>query len=345
MTRPLPEYIETEDELNEVMTRPDKVLIDFISTLNSPLLILGAGGKMGPTLAVMAQRAVQAAGKGPDVIAVSRFSDQKVKTWLEEHGVRTISADLMDRSALNALPESDNIIYMIGWKFGTTAHPARTWAVNILIPSFVAERYPYASISALSSGNVYPLVPVTGSGSQETSPLTPLGEYANSCVARERIFEFYSQQNRTPVTLVRLSYALDLRYGVLVDIAQKVYAGEPVDVGMGYANGIWQGDANAMIIRSLGLAQSPAFALNLTAHRFSVRDAAYQFGNLMNRDVIITGAEQPTALLSNLDILHVALGKPPVPLKTVVRWTAKWIQLKGRLLGKPTHFEKRDGVY
>jgi len=217
--------------------------------------------------------------------------------------------------------------------------------VNTLIPSFVADRYPHARFAALSSGNVYPLAPVSGSGSLESDPLTPLGEYANSCVARERIFEYYAQQNGTPIALVRLSYALDLRYGVLVDIAQKVYSGEPVDVRMGYANGIWQGDANAMIIRSLVLASTPAIALNLTAHRFQVREVAHTFGQLLGKPVSITGTEQSTALLSDLSKLHASLGKPPLPLETIMRWTAHWIQLQGRILGKPTHFEARDGVY
>jgi nucleoside-diphosphate-sugar epimerase len=341
----LPEYIESEDQLNEVMTRPDEALVNFIGKLESPLLILGAGGKMGPTLAVLAHRAVQTAGKGPEIIAVSRFSDPNVRKWIQSQGVRTLAADLMDRKSLKSLPESSNIIYMIGWKFGTADNPAWTWAVNTLIPGFVLERYPNARFAALSSGNVYPLTPMTGSGSVETDALTPLGEYANSCVARERIFEFYAAQQGNPVTLVRLSYALDLRYGVLVDIAQKIFAGAPVDVSMGYANGIWQGDANSMIIRSLGFAQTPANAINLTAHRFSVRKVAHTFGQLLDREVIIEGEEQPNAFLSDLTKLKSTLGEPPVPLETVVRWTAYWIKQRGRLLGKPTHFETRDGVY
>lgn len=341
----IPDLIHSEEELLEVMTRPDEMLIKYIATLNSPLLILGAGGKMGPTLAVLAQRAVQAAGQGPQIIAVSRFSDREVRGWLEDQGVHTLAADLMDRSTVAQLPNTENIIYMIGWKFGTTGNPARTWAVNALIPSFAADRYPHARFAALSSGNVYPLAPVSGTGSLESDPLTPLGEYANSCVARERIFEYYAQQNETPMTLVRLSYSLDLRYGVLVDIAQKVLAGETVDVSMGYANGIWQGDANAMIIRSLALASVPATALNLTAHRFSVREVAHTFGYLLGRPVNITGTEQPTALLSDLSNLHASLGKSPLPLETIIRWTAHWIKLQGRILGKPTHFEARDGVY
>lgn len=341
----LPQYIESEEQLYEVMTRPDEQLIDFVSRLSSPLLILGAGGKMGPTLAVLAMRAVKCAASGQQVIAVSRFTDKAIQNWLESHGVITLAADLMDKGAVRQLPDSENIIYMIGWKFGTTTNPARTWAVNTLIPSYIAENYAHAKIAALSSGNVYPLVPVSGSGSLESDPLTPLGEYANSCIARERIFEYFSQINQTPMTMVRLSYALDLRYGVLVDIASKVYAGAPVDVSMGYANGIWQGDANAMIIRMLGLATTPAHAVNLTAHRFSIREAAHQFGELMQRPVKITGSEQPTAYLSNVDKLHTTLGEPAKPLATIIRWTAHWIQQHGRTLDKPTHFETRNGAY
>jgi nucleoside-diphosphate-sugar epimerase len=341
----LPECITSEEQLNDVLTRPDERLVRFISTLSSPLLILGAGGKMGPTLAVLARRAVEVAGTGQKVIAVSRYSDQRVRKWIENQGVLTLSADLLDRSTLTNLPDSENIIYLVGWKFGTTDNPARTWAVNTLIPGIVAERYPQARIAALSSGNVYPMAPASGSGSVESDPLTPLGEYANSCVARERIFEFYAQQNSTPITLVRLSYALDLRYGVLVDIAQKVYNGESVDVRMGYANGIWQGDANAMIIRSLGLASNPATALNLTAHRFSVREVAQVFGSMLNRPVVIEGTEHPDALLSDLTKLHACLGKPPTSLEVIIHWTAYWIMQQGRLLDKPTHFETRNGVY
>jgi nucleoside-diphosphate-sugar epimerase len=341
----LPDYITTENQLTEVMTRPDGALVEFVSTLSSPLLILGAGGKMGPTLAVLAHRAVRAAGQGPDIIAVSRYSDQKVRKWLERQGVKTMAADLMERSAMENLPESDNVIYMIGWKFGTTGNPAWTWAVNTLIPSFVGERYPHARIAALSSGNVYPLTSVTGGGSLETDPLTPLGEYANSCVARERILEFYSLRNHTPVALIRLSYALDLRYGVLVDIAQKVLTGEPIDIRMGYANGIWQGDANSMIIRSLGIADTPANAINLTAHRFSVREVAKTFGALMGRQVTFKGTEQDTAYLSDLTKMTKYLGHSAVPLEIVIQWTAHWITNRGRLLGKPTHFETRDGDY
>lgn len=343
---PIPDVIRTEAELDEVMTRPRPVLVEFIRSVRSPLVILGAGGKMGPTLALLARHAADAAGHALDVIAVSRFSDARARESLEASGVRTLSCDLMQPEALAALPDTANLIYMVGLKFGTTQNPARTWAVNTLAPAHVARRYPRARIAALSTGNVYPLVPVSGGGSRETDPLTPLGEYANSTVARERIFEFFSQENGTPVALLRLSYALDLRYGILVDIAQKVYQEQPIDVSTGYMPCIWQGDANEMIIRALALATSPPTALNLTGPApLSTRATALRFGELMNKPVHLTGEEAETAFLSNTARLVAALGQPPTPLETVIRWTAHWIMSGGRLLNKPTHFEVRDGAY
>jgi nucleoside-diphosphate-sugar epimerase len=341
----LPEHIHTETELHDVMTRPTPALIDVIASLSGPLLILGAGGKMGPTLAVLARRAVAAAGQGPDVVAVSRYSNLRVREWLERQGVRTIAADLMDPGALARLPDTDALIYMVGSKFGTTGHPERTWAINALLPARVAARFPRARIAALSTGNVYPMAPVVGPGSAETDPLTPRGEYANSCVGRERLLGFYSRKAGTPVVLIRLSYALDLRYGVVVDVARKVYAGLPVDVTMGYANGIWQGDANAMILRSLALAASPAYALNLTGPRFSIREVAMRLGKLMDRPITLVGREAETAYLSDTTRLHQTLGHPSTPLDAVIRWTAQWIVEGGPLLDKPTHFETRNGRY
>lgn len=342
----LPELIETEDILDDVLTRPQPELIDFMRTLSGPLVILGAGGKMGPTLSVLARRAADAAASSCEVIAVSRFSNVQGRRWLEDRGVKTLSADLLDRNSLAGLPDAANVIYLVGLKFGTQDDPARTWAVNTLVPSYVAERYSGARIAALSTGGVYPLIPVDGGGSRETDALVPLGEYANSCIGRERIFEFYSRSSGTPVTLVRLSYAVELRYGVLVDIARRVYAGEPVDVTMGYLPYIWQGEANAMVIRSLGLAESPPLPLNLTTSPpLKVRDVAQQLGTLMGRPAVITGEEASSALWSSTERLEAALGRPSVTLETILRWTANWIVRGGHLLDKPTHFEVRDGAY
>jgi nucleoside-diphosphate-sugar epimerase len=345
MSTPVTKSIDTERQLVEVLTSPRTVLVEFVRGLSSPLVVLGAGGKMGPTLCVLAHRAARQANHPLDVVAVSRFSDANVRAWLEDCGVRTLSCDIMDRTALVRLPDTENAIYLVGLKFGTTADPALTWAINALGPSYVSERYPTARVAALSTGNVYRLVPVDGSGSNEDDPLTPTGEYANSCVARERIFQFSSRQNRTPIALVRLSYALDLRYGVLVDIARKVAQEEPVDVTMGYANAIWQGDANEMVIRSLGLASVPPLALNLTGSRFSLRDVALRLGNLMERQVKIVGTEADTAFLSNTTRMRTALGAPPTSLDTVLQWTASWVARDGRIWEKPTHFEVRDGAY
>src|SRR5260370_6774350 len=252
-TSDIPDLINTEDQLDEVLTCPRQVLVDFIRPLASPLVILGAGGKMGPTLAWLARRAAQAAGHALDIIAVSRFSDAAARSWLEARGVQTLSIDLLNPEALKQLPEAAEVIYLVGRKFGTSENAAQTWAINTLIPAYVAERFPRARMVVLSTGNVYPLVSVSGGGSVETDALTPLGEYGNAAVARERLFEFFAQRYATPMTSLRLNYAVDLRYGVLVDIARRIHAGETVNVTTGYVNCIWQGDANEMILRSLAL--------------------------------------------------------------------------------------------
>ncbi|MBI4660148.1 MAG: NAD-dependent epimerase/dehydratase family protein [Verrucomicrobia bacterium] len=341
-----PERIDTEEQLDEVMTRPGPELIREVSTLPSPLLILGAAGKMGPSLAVRVRRAAEAAGANLEVVAISRFSSAGTREWLESRGVRTLSCDLLERSAVTQLPNSPNVIYLVGLKFGTSQNPSMTWAVNTLVPSFVAERFAQARIVALSTGNVYSLTSLSKGGSVETDPLTPLGEYANAAVARERLFEYYSRKNGTPVVLLRLNYAVDLRYGVLLEIAQKVWARRPVDVTMGYFNCIWQGDANEMIVRSLRLAESPTAAFNLTGPEIlSVREVAQGFGELMERPAQATGVATETALLSNASRLCGILGQPATAVDTVMRWTAHWVKQGSRTLGKPTHFEVRDGGY
>lgn len=346
MKASLPDLIHNEAELGEVMTRPTPALRAFISTLQGPLVVLGAGGKMGPSLCVRARRAAEEAGHALEVVAVSRFSNPKTKAWLEAQGVQTTSGDLMNRDALATLPDAENVIYLVGLKFGTQADPAQTWAVNTLIPAYVTERYARARIVALSTGNVYPLVDSTSRGSVETDPLTPAGEYANACVARERIFEYAARQQATPLALIRLNYALDLRYGVLVDLAKKIAAEQPIDVAMGYLNCIWQGDANGFIIRSLGLADTPPVSLNLTSPEvYSVRDLAKRLGGLMNHPVQFIGEEAETALLSDATRICTALGNPPTPVDAVLRWTAHWVLHGGTMLNKPTHFEVRDGYY
>jgi nucleoside-diphosphate-sugar epimerase len=338
--------IANEQALDEILTRPRPVLIEYMSKIRSPLVILGAGGKMGPTLAGLAQRAAQAAGVDLEIVAASRFSNLASRAWLEARGVRTVSVNLFERDAYTALPDSENVLYLAGLKFGTTQNPVLTWATNTLLPALACERYLAARIAAVSSGNVYPLVPAGSEGCRENDPLTPLGEYANSCVARERIFEYFSTRNGTPVVLMRLSYALDLRYGVLLDIAQRVFRSEPVDVTMGVFNCLWQGDANEMLLRALALARSPAYALNLTGPvPLHVRAVALRFAQLMGKKALFLGQEAETALLSSTQRMIQSLGAPPTPPEQVLRWTAGWVMAGGRTYNKPTHFQARDGKY
>jgi nucleoside-diphosphate-sugar epimerase len=342
----LPELIDTEDALDDVLTCPRPELVEFIRTVSSPLLILGAGGKMGPTLALLAKRAAEAAEKPLDVVAVSRFADPSLRNWFSRHGVHTMSCDLLQPGALTRLPQTANLIYLIGFKFGTAESPWLTWALNTLVPAHVCERFPHARIVAFSTGNVYPLVPVTSGGAVETVPLTPLGEYPNAAVARERLFEYFSRRQKTPATILRLNYAVELRYGVLLDLAQKVLRGEPIDLTMGHLNCIWQGDANEFALRALALATSPPTVLNLTGpHILSVRDLAKRFGVLLGKPPQFTGTEADTALLSNPSRAGALFGQPPTPLEAMLRWTAHWVLRGGRTLGKPTHFEVRDGKY
>lgn len=338
--------ITNEQELDELMSRPRRILIEFMKSVTSPLVILGAGGKMGPTLAILARRAALEAGNSLKIIAISRFSDPEVRQNLERQGVHTLSVDLMERSSYEQLPDASHVIYLIGLKFGTSLNPGMTWATNTLIPAYTCERYPHSKMVALSSGNVYPLTPVLGPGARETDPLEPLGEYSNSCVARERIFDYYSSRNGTPIALIRLFYALDLRYGVLFDIAKRVFTGEPIDLATGYFNCIWQGDANEMIIRALSLVGSPPYALNLTSPaRFSVRQVAQEFSHLMGKKAILEGVETDSALLGNTEKLTAILGEPGTPWDWAMRWTADWVMMGGSSLSKPTHFETRNGKY
>jgi nucleoside-diphosphate-sugar epimerase len=337
--------IRDESELEDLLTQPRPALLDFIRSVTSPLLILGAGGKMGPTLAVLAQRAATLAGHRLEVIAVSRFSDESSRRWLESRGVTTISADLFAREAAEKLPDAVDVVYLVGLKFGTSQNPALTWAANTLAPANIAERYASSRLVALSTGNVYPLVSVQSGGAREEHPLTPLGEYSNAAVARERIFEYFSRKHNTRTALLRLSYAVELRYGVLADIASKVHAGEPIDATSGYFNCIWQGDANEMILRALALTTSPPAVFNLSGPSVSVRELAAKFSEIFGRPANLVGTEARTALLSNTERVCEKLGAPPTPMDDIIRWTAHWVSHGGRSLNKPTHFEVRDGTY
>jgi nucleoside-diphosphate-sugar epimerase len=338
--------IETEEQLDDVLTRPSARLIEFIKSVSSPLLLLGAGGKMGPTLAALARRAAEEAKHPLEVIAVSRFSDPQAREWVEKRGVRATSCDLFNARDIEKLPDATSVIYLVGLKFGTAKNPSATWAANTIIPTRVAERFAKSRIVALSTGNVYPLSEVKRGGSVETDSLTPVGEYANAAVARERIFEFHSRNQEIPIALLRLFYAVELRYGVLVDIAQKVHRGEPIDLANGYFNCIWQGDANDMVLRALSLCATPPSPWNLCHPEvFSARDIATRLGQLLDRVPKFTGSESSTALLGNSSPLCAQLGSPAMSADQMLPWIAGWVKRGGRNLNRPTHFEVRDGKY
>lgn len=339
--------LNTTDELDEALSRPTAGVLDTLRAIEGDVMVLGAGGKMGPTLARMVRRGLDAIGHGHRrVIAVSRFSSAKAANELQQHGVETMACDLMDRESVQALPEVPNVIFMAGQKFGTNDAPELTWVMNTVVPAIVAERFAASRIVVFSTGCVYPLVPANGPGADEDTPLTPPGEYANSCVGRERVFEHYAKLHGTRALMFRLCYAIDLRYGVLCDVAQKVARGLPVDVTMGAANVIWQGDANARAIQCLAHTASPPIALNVTGlERVSIRWLAQRFGELMQREPVIVGTEGEMAWLWDAARSHALLGPPSVTLEEMVQATASWIQRGGETLNKPTHFETTDGRF
>ena len=342
----LPALVNSELELEELLSRPSPGLVEFVRELRSPLVILGGSGKMGPSLAFLARRAADEARHPLRIVAVSRYTNAGAREKLERRGIETISADLLDPASYPALPDSDNVIYLVGMKFGTSDQPYLTWATNVIGPWNACQRYAGARIAALSSGNVYSMASVRGSGSAEGDPLTPMGEYPNSAVGRERIFEYCATKLGARISQVRLFYAVDLRYGVLSDIAQKVWAGVPVDVTNGFFNCIWQGDANELTIRALGKASSPPFTFNMTSVGwYSVRNVALEFGELMGKAVSLVGTEADTALVANTDRMRENFGVPPTPHESVMRWIAHWVKSGLPTWNKPTHFEVRNGAY
>ncbi|MEO8138298.1 MAG: NAD-dependent epimerase/dehydratase family protein [Gemmatimonadota bacterium] len=332
-----------EVELDERLSRPTQGVLEVLRQLPGDLLILGAGGKMGPTLALMARRALDPRHR---VLAVSRFSDERLRNRLEAAGITTITADLLDAAALTQLPDAPNLIFMAGQKFGTHSAPHVTWAMNAIVPALVAERFAGRRTVVFSTGNVYPLTPVSSGGPTESHPVGPLGEYAMSCLARERIFEHAAAKYGTPVAIVRLNYAIDLRYGVLVDIARRVRAGEPVALTMGHVNVIWQGDANARALQCLALAAAPAAVLNVTGgETISVRWLAKRFGERFGVAPRFTGVEAGDALLSDASRSIELFGPPSVGLEPMIGWVAEWLEQGGPLLAKPTRFEEREGRF
>ena len=334
------------EQLEEELSRPWEGVVRTIGQMEGDIIILGAGGKIGPSLARMAKRASDAAGVRRRIIGASVFTSDAEEAKLRDSGVEVISCDMLDEAQLADLPDAPNVIYMAGMKFGTTGKQALTWAVNVFLPGVVCRRYRSSRIVAFSTGNVYGTVPVDSGGSVETDTPDPKGEYAMSALGRERIFEYFSESLGTPVAVIRLNYAIDLRYGVLVDIAQRVFTGEPVDVTMGRVNVIWQGDANAMVLMALGHAASPAIALNVAGEEhLSVRDIAERFGEIMGKPVVFTGEEAADSLLSNSKLSYELFGRPRVNADRMISWVADWIMRGAETLGKPTHFETRDGKY
>ncbi len=338
----LPATIESVGHLEDCLSSPSEALVEYFRGLQGDVMILGAGGKIGPTMARMAWRAVDAAGVKKDVIAV----DVAPLEELSSCGITTYTADLLDLESVKNLPHAENIVYMVGRKFGSTGSEWLTWAINTMLPHNVAQVFTGSRISVFSTGCVYPVVHVFTGGSTEDDPAEPVGEYAMSCLGRERVFDYYSAEKGEKVVHIRLNYALELRYGVLVDIARKVFNGDPVDVTTGFMNGIWQGDCCDQVLRSFELASSPSEILNVTGpETLSVRWIANRFGRLLGKEAIITGEENGMGYLSNASKANALFGNPAVPIGRTIEWVADWLRGGGGVIDKPTHFETQDGKY
>jgi nucleoside-diphosphate-sugar epimerase len=338
----LPKTIPDLAALDELVCRPSQALIDDLNKVDGDIIVLGVAGKMGPTLAGLAK----AASPGRRVIGVARFSAPGVRQWLESRGIETITCDLLDEAALNALPKSPNVVFMAGRKFGAEGDLALTWAMNAHVPALVAQAFRNSRIMAFSTGCVYPFVPVNGKGAGEHTPPDPPGEYAQSCVGRERMFEFFSRKYSTPGRLLRLNYAIDMRYGVLHDIAAKVSQGKPIDVALGHVNVIWQGDAAAQALRCLARCEIPASPINVSGHEIlAVRNLASRFGECFARAPVLVGTEEPTAWLTDTSQAVKLFGLPVVDTGLLIAWTADWVGRAMPSLGKPTRYEVRDGRY
>jgi nucleoside-diphosphate-sugar epimerase len=340
------DYINSVEELEDRLASPSVQDQDAMRRLSGDILILGAGGKMGPSLARRAQRASDAAGIKRRIIAVSRFSNPAIANELERSGIDTLPCDLLNPEEIAQLPACENVLFLSGRKFGSSDRPDLTWAMNTVVPANVARHYRDGRIVVFSTGNVYALAKTSTSGSVETDAPEPVGEYAQSCLARERVFEYYSQQHDTCCVIFRLNYAVDLRYGVPLDIARKVYTGQSVNLSMGWFNAIWQGDANSYALRCLEFCACPPRVLNVTgSEKISVREVAEFYGRVFGREPVFRGQESDRALLSDASVCHALLGRPDVSLETLLGWVAHWVRSGGPTLDKPTKFEVTDGRF
>lgn len=334
-----------EAELEDLLSEPTPRLVEAFRSLQGDILVLGAGGKMGPSLARLAVRASRESGRPRRVFAAARFSNPSLLDELRSAGVESLRCDLFDSSDVARLPDVDNIVYMVGQKFGTTGESDRTWAVNAYLPGVVATRFPQSRIVAFSTGNVYPFWPIDSEGPKEADATGPVGDYAMSTLARERVLEHLSRRNTTPMVLLRLNYAVEPRYGVVRDIAERVWRREPVDVSMGRVNLIWQRDANAVALECLTQCESPPRVLNLTGPAVAVRWLASELGRRWGIEPRFSGTEADTALLSNAAECKRRFGPLPVTIGAMLDRVAEWVEQGGRSLGKPTHFEARDGAF
>ncbi len=336
----------SEEKLDNLLTTPSKELIEDIKKIKGDIMVLGAGGKMGPSLCLLAKKAVLEAGINKKIIAVSRFTDPIALKLLQDNGIEVISADLQNLQELNSLPETENVIFMAGKKFGTDGNEWQTWGMNSVLPAFVGEKFKKSNIVVFSSGNTYPIVPLSSGGCTEEDKSLPVGEYAMSCLARERAFEYAANTYGTKVFIYRLNFAVDLRYGVIYDIAEKLLKGEPISITTPVFNCIWQGSANEVAIRGLLHVNSPACKMNITGpETISVKKVAYKLGEYLNKTPIFEGEEGTDAYLNDASKALEVFGYPSVSIETLIRWQAEWLLQGGRTLGKPTHFEERKGSY
>jgi nucleoside-diphosphate-sugar epimerase len=336
----------SEADLDAFLSTPYPEDVEAVQRHPGDFLLLGAGGKMGPTLALRIARAIELAGTAQRVFAASRFQDPLALNALQHPRIQTLSANLLDEAALAALPDCPNVVFLAGRKFGSAGDPSLTWAMNVYLPALVAQRFSQSRIVALSSGNIYPFSPAAGPGPSENSETDPIGEYAQTVRGRERMFTYFAAQQRTPTVLIRLNYAVEPRYGILSDIGQRILKNEPIDLSMAAVNCIWQGDANSVILRSLSLCAAPSAILNLTGpETLQTQALAEAIAKRLERPVSFTGMPSPNALLSNAARCVQLFGPPRTSTNEAIDHTCTWLREGGRLLGKPTHFEARDGRF